>query len=418
LELLPVNTSEICFGCMEIKGSQKTCANCGYQEDSGPESSHHLSPGTILANKYLVGKVLGQGGFGITYVAYDLILELKLAVKEFFPMGLVARARGSSEVDTYAGEQKEQYAFGLDRFLYEAKTLARFSEHPNIVTVRDFFPANGTAYMVMNYIEGKTLEEYLKSAGGKIPFPKMIEIMMPVMDALREVHQAGIMHRDISPDNIFIRNDGRVSLIDFGSARQELLNKSRSISVILKVGYSPEEQYRSKGEQGPWTDIYSVAATIYRGITGEVPPESMDRLAEDTLIAPSQLGIEIGIEQEQALLKAFAVRAKERYQTVLDLQTAFLKNPNEDIVVKPTDDKIIVTPDALIKLPNVSEAKEPAKPKTVRDYFSKKLLNENNKFERKSLNPRAKKFTLIAAVALILLLLAVVRLIITFRYMR
>jgi len=121
----------------------------------------------------------------------------------------------------YAGEQKAQYAFGLDRFLYEAKTLARFSEHPNIVTVRDFFPANGTAYMVMNYIEGKTLEQYLKNAGGKIPFPKMLEIMMPVMDALREVHQAGIMHRDISPDNIFIRNDGRVSLIDFGSARQD-----------------------------------------------------------------------------------------------------------------------------------------------------------------------------------------------------
>jgi serine/threonine protein kinase len=323
-----VNPSELCYGCMEIKSSQNKCTNCGYQEGSGPESSHHLPPGTILANKYLVGKVLGQGGFGITYIAYDLILELKLAIKEFFPMGLVARGRGNIEVDTYVGEQQAQYAFGLDRFLYEARTLARFSEHPNIVTVKDFFPDNGTAYMVMNYIEGKTLEDYLNDVGGKISFSKMLEIMMPVMDALREVHQVGIMHRDISPDNIFIRNDGRVSLIDFGAARQELLNKSQSLSVILKVGYSPEEQYRSRGEQGPWTDIYSVAATMYRGITGEVPPESMDRLAEDTLIAPSQLGIEIGIKQEQALLKALAVRTKERYRTVAEMQKALTNNIN------------------------------------------------------------------------------------------
>jgi len=235
-------------------------------------------------------------------------------------MGLVARSMGNLQVDTYSGERRIQYAYGIERFLDEAKTLARFSEHPNIVTIRDYFPENNTAYMVMNYIEGQTLEDYLKIVGGKLPDDRMFEIMMPVMDALREIHQTGIMHRDISPDNIFIRIDGRVVLIDFGAARMDLQSKSRSLSVIMKVGYSPEEQYRSQGVQGPWTDIYAVGATLYRGITGQVPPESMDRLAEDTLQSPSVLGISIEPAREAALLKALNVRARDRFQTVEQFQ--------------------------------------------------------------------------------------------------
>jgi len=239
-----------CPGCMENKDTSKICTHCGYDQTSGPASSHHLALGTILHDKYLIGKVLGQGGFGITYLAWDVILELKVAVKEFFPMGLVARSAGSTHVEAYAVDRDEQFSFGI------AKTLARFSEHPNIVTVRDFFKANNTAYMVMNYIEGVTLEGYLKKVGGKIAFPGMLEIMMPVMDALQEVHRVGVMHRDISPDNIFIRNDGRVILIDFGAARQELREKSKSLSVILKAGYAPPEQYQSRGRKRfcsrPW----------------------------------------------------------------------------------------------------------------------------------------------------------------------
>ncbi len=311
----------LCPGCMEERGASKICPHCGYDQTSGPASSHHLAPGTILHDKYLIGKVLGQGGFGITYLAWDVVLELKLAVKEFFPMGLVARSAGSTHVETYAGDQGEQFSFGLDRFLGEAKTLARFSEHPNIVTVRDFFKANNTAYMVMNHIEGLTLEDYLKQAGGKIAFPRVLEIMMPVMDALREVHEVGVMHRDISPDNVFIDSKGRVVLIDFGAARQEIRDQSKSLSVILKAGYAPEEQYRSKGKQGPWTDIYAVGATLYRCITGKTPPEAMDRLAEDDLFAPSDLGVKIDRGQEQVLLKALAVKAEDRFQTVKHFQS-------------------------------------------------------------------------------------------------
>ncbi len=424
-----MNAANLCLGCMEVNDSNVRCSHCGYQQGSGPESSHHLQPGTVLINKYLIGRVLGQGGFGITYLAWDTTLELKLAIKEFFPMGLVARSAGSSQIDIYVGEQKEQFTFGIDRFLGEAKTLARFSEHPNIVTVRDFFPSNSTAYMVMNYIEGQTFEQYLKLSGGKISFSKALAIMMPVMDALREVHQTGFMHRDVSPDNIFIRNDGMVVLIDFGAARLELQHKSRSMSVIMKVGYSPEEQYRSKGVQGPWTDIYALAATIYRGITGEVPPESMDRLAEDTLLPPSACGVEITESQEQALLKAMEIRAKERYPTVADFQKALLEKPNNEVishtpeaikltdpielvaaeqkVVNETDKRklLIVEPITPVNEKQVGD-KIPAKQKTIKDYLNGIIPKQYGDSKVKLLSPKMTRFIFIAVAILILLVVA------------
>ncbi len=204
--------------------------------------------------------------------------------------------------------------------------MARFEYHPNIVTIRDFFKENDTAYMVMSYIEGLTLIEYLNRAGGKIPVDKAVQIIMPVTDALREIHEMSIMHRDISPDNIFIDIKGRVVLIDFGAARQEMREKSKSLSVILKAGYAPEEQYRSRGKQGPWTDIYATAATMYRCITGQVIPEAIDRLAEDDLKPPSRLGVVIEQEREDSLLKALAVKAGDRFQTVEEFQVGLMQS--------------------------------------------------------------------------------------------
>jgi serine/threonine protein kinase len=311
----------LCPGCMEEKGATKTCPYCGYEQGTTPASAHHLAPGTLLENKYLLGRVLGQGGFGITYIAWDRKLDMKLAIKEYFPQGMAARTPGRPEVDNSSGELKEQLTFGLQRFLNEAKTLARFAESPNIVTVRDYFEANGTAYLVMSYVEGVTLEQYLRTKGGRLSFNRCLEIIMPILDALKEVHKAGIMHRDISPDNIFINQDGRVILIDFGAARQEMREKSKSLSVILKAGYAPEEQYRSRGKQGPWTDIYAVAATMYRVLTGQIPLEAIDRLDEDDLAPPSQMGSAIEAKQEKVLLKALAVKGKDRYQTVEEFQS-------------------------------------------------------------------------------------------------
>jgi len=316
---------DLCPYCMEEKGGREVCPLCGYSEPGSDEPSIFLPPRTVLYDKYLIGRVLGQGGFGITYLAWDINLDIKIAVKEFFPQGLVSRGPTSKDVVSFSGDVKKQFEFGLERFLHEARTLARFADHPNIVTVRDFFRANGTAYMVMNYIEGMTLEEYLEQAGGMLAFKETLDIMMPVLDALKEVHLAGILHRDISPDNIFIDASGRVVLIDFGAARQEMQQKSRGLSVIMKAGYAPEEQYRTRGEQGPWTDVYAAAATMYRSLTGQIPMESMDRLAEDVLVPPSGLGADIEPHQEEALLKAMALRARDRYRNIEEFQVKLLQ---------------------------------------------------------------------------------------------
>ncbi len=316
-----------CFGCMAQTGREQTCPVCGYNNEEPEESLISLKPGTVLEEKYFIGRVLGQGGFGITYLAFDLNLEIKLAIKEFFPRGLVTRMPGDSQVIGNNSEAINYHKYGLDRFLKEAKTLARFSEHPNIVNVRDYFAANGTAYMVMNFVEGVTLKEYLEAKGGLISFEKALKIMMPILDVLKEIHKEGILHRDISPDNIYIDHSGRVKLIDFGAARQAFQQQSHSMSVIMKVGFSPFEQYQSRGNQGPWTDIYAIAATMYFMVTGKMPPESLDRVTGDTLVPPSKHGINIEAAQERALLKALSVKGEDRYQNAEDFQKALIEAP-------------------------------------------------------------------------------------------
>jgi serine/threonine protein kinase len=334
-----INYQNLCLYCMDEKIVDKTCAKCSYEGEYVSESLLHLPPGTLLRDKFLLGRVLGQGGFGITYIAWDKTLNIKLAIKEYLPQQLATRLAGQNTVTVYKSSLAEEFNYGLNKFLEEARTLARFAENPNIVTVRDYFEANGTAYMVMNYVEGLTFEQYLFSKGGRISFKQALEIIMPVLDVLKEVHKVGIMHRDISPDNILLDNNGRVVLIDFGAARQDLKDRSKSLSVILKAGYAPLEQYSSKGEQGPWSDLYSVAATIYRAITGLMPPESIDRIVNDTLIVPTQAGAAIETGEEKALLKALALKVKNRYHSVEELQNdlwARKEITEKDSNLKPT----------------------------------------------------------------------------------
>lgn len=314
----------LCMGCMEEKGVSQTCPHCGFKEGTIPESALHLPPGTVLYDKYILGRVLGHGGFGITYLAWDMSLNIKLAIKEYMPQQLVYRSNDEKNISLFKTSLSADFNYGLSKFLDEARTLARFHEHPNIVTVRDYFEANETAYLVMNYHQGITLREYLQARGDRIDTEKAINIFMPVLDALSEVHKIGILHRDISPDNLIIDARGGIVLIDFGAARQAVGEKSRSLSVILKAGYSPVEQYQSKGKQGPWTDIYAAAATFYHVVTGQMPPESLDRLQEDTLKLPSTLKTDISEYQENALLKALAVRAEDRFQSVEEFQSALV----------------------------------------------------------------------------------------------
>ncbi len=272
-----------CYGCMKLKNSHPVCEHCGYDE-TVPSEAHQLPAGTVLQNQYLIGRVLGQGGFGITYLGWDLYLDTPIAVKEYYPNGFVNRETSLSlNVTSYSGIVGEQFLSGRDRFLREAKSLARFSDVPEIVHVRNFFQANNTAYIVMEYIDGITLKQYVRSRGGRLSAQETLSILQPVMEALSIVHNGGLVHRDISPDNIMMLPRGRAKLLDFGAARdvndadanREL---TKSTEAILKHGFAPIEQYQRRGSLGPWTDVYALCATIYYCLTGTVPPDAPERM--------------------------------------------------------------------------------------------------------------------------------------------
>ncbi len=273
-----------------------------------------LPKGTVLAGQYVIDSVLGQGGFGITYKATDHKTGENVAVKEYFPDTLAYR--DATEVISYPGERSENFDYGKEGFLQEAQTLAQFIGNENIARIHSYFEENGTAYFVMEYIEGISFDEYIKRKGGKITVDEAERVLIPIMDALDAVHAAGIVHRDVTPDNIYICQDGKIKLLDFGAARYSLGDKSRSLDVILKHGFAPKEQYTRRGRQGPYTDIYSIAATFYFAITGKRPPDSVDRLDEDDLIPPSSLGVDITDYQEKALFTALEVQPQNRFQSM------------------------------------------------------------------------------------------------------
>ncbi len=305
-----------CLGCMEEYNEMyDMCPYCGYEKDTPPKEAYHMVPGTVLAGRYLVGRVLGFGGFGVTYIGYDVILSRKVAIKEYLPGEFATRIPGQTRISVYKGEREEQFQNGLKKFTDEAKMLAKMQIANGVVQIFDSFTENETAYIVMEYLEGKTLGQYLEERE-KISLEEAKEILHPVILALKDVHQLGVMHRDIAPDNIFLTKDGNVKLLDFGASRFATTSYSKSLSVIIKQGYAPVEQYRSRGEQGPWTDVYSLAATLYRMITGITPSDAMDRAEKEDLIKPSKLGVHISKSEENALMNALNIRAEDRTQNV------------------------------------------------------------------------------------------------------
>lgn len=325
-----MDIEKICMGCMrELPRKGVFCTYCGYHHNDAiqKESMHHLRPYSILAGKYLVGKVLGEGGFGITYIGMDLNLEMKVAIKEFYPNGFVTREGAvTSKVSEYAGTSQQTVQKWKDNFIREARTLAKCSNLSGIVGVKDFFQENNTAYIIMEYLEGETLKEHLKKNGGKMPVEEVMSIMRPIITALSKMHELGLIHRDISPDNIMMQPDGSVKLLDLGAARDYAAEGEKSLSVMLKPGYAPEEQYRTKGKQGPWSDVYALCATIYKCITGVTPPESMERMREDCLQKPSMLGVRMDAMQEKTLLKGMEVYAEKRIQNMDELYRSLYEN--------------------------------------------------------------------------------------------
>ena len=282
------------------------------------ENLHCLRKGTRLIGRYTIEKVLGQGGFGITYLGMDELHEKPVAIKEFFPQGIVTRniEYQDTVTVTFVGE-KDNYEKGKERFLKEARTMAKFSKDEGIVKALDFFEINNTAYIVMEYLEGITLKQYLRE-NQRIAPEDLIELLVPLIESLDEIHSQGMIHRDISPDNIMVLPDGRIKLMDFGAARDYTEFGEKSLSIVLKPGYAPPEQYQTHGIQGPWTDIYALCATMYKCITGENPPDAIDRVIDDHLKKISEFGITIPPQEEAAIIKGMSVSAKDRYQDIKD----------------------------------------------------------------------------------------------------
>jgi len=284
---------------------------------------HQLKPGTMLHGKYVLEGVLGEGGFGITYKGRDTTLDIPVAIKEYYPVGVAHRNNTHSQtVTTNSGRPEETFTKGKDSFLNEARVLAKFSREPGIVSVGNFFNENNTAYIVMEFLEGITLKSWLKN-NGNISADYALDLLRPVMRTLANIHQQELIHRDISPDNIMLMPDGTLKLLDFGAARTVSNMDEKSLSVMLKPGYAPEEQYRSRGAQGPWTDVYALCTTIYKCITGITPDDATQRSYRDEVKPPSQLGAKITPAQEAVLLKGMAVLQVNRYQNIQELVQAF-----------------------------------------------------------------------------------------------
>ncbi len=313
--------NELCMNCFNVKGAEEVCPHCGYIEGTPPGQAFHLEPGTILANRYIVGTSIGFGGFGITYKAYDTVLGVIVAIKEFYPAGLVNRAPGESQVGIMSGEKTQEYEMQLKRFLIEAQSIAQFGKAKDIVNVYDYFEENNTAYIIMEYIDGILLKKYIEQEG-RIDVETALYLIMPIIEALKKIHGSGIIHRDVSPDNIFITSVGSIKIFDFGAAQFAGHSENTYSEVVIKAGYAPPEQYRSKSRQGAFSDIYSVGAILYEMITGIKPVEASDRMVKDTLEPPSSLGIKLDPNLDRAIMQAMAVRPEYRFQYVEHLQEA------------------------------------------------------------------------------------------------
>lgn len=323
---------------------------------------HILQEGRILNKRYVILDILGEGGFGITYKGHDQFLDITVAIKEFYPHGIVTRNNTVSDNITVTNSSMgDAFDRGRERFLNEAMIIAKFKAQDGIVNFKDFFEENNTVYIVMEYLQGITLRDYLKDNGPMNP-ADVLEIFIPLFETLDEVHKKGMIHRDISPDNIMLMQNGKVKLMDFGAARDYSEFGEKSLSIMLKPGYAPEEQYRSRGVQGPWTDIYALSATMYKCITGVTPEDSIQRLVDDDVKKPSELGVVILPSIENTIMKGLSVSAKDRYQNLKDFCDDLYAVEEEEA---PAEEPILAPEPAIEQEPVIEQepaaAQEPVK---------------------------------------------------------
>jgi formylglycine-generating enzyme required for sulfatase activity/serine/threonine protein kinase len=312
------DTPQLCPNCFAGKPATALCPRCGFAAASNP-SSLWLPAGTLVHDEYVIGRALGKpGGFGITYLAWERTLEVRVAIKEYLPRDLAGRITGSGQVQSHSEDEEVAFRYGLEQFLREARTLAML-DHPNIVRVRRFFEENGTAYLVMDYWEGSSVAALLEQRG-KLPENEAVALMVPILDALEYLHGRNLLHRDIKPANLYLKQDRTPILLDFGAARWALGERTQSLSVLLSPGYSAFEQYHAQGAQGAWTDVYGATATLYRMLTGTDPPDATGRLDNDTLIPAQDLVPGISPALAGALARGLAPRRANRAQTAAELR--------------------------------------------------------------------------------------------------
>ncbi|MDE6851572.1 MAG: serine/threonine protein kinase, partial [Lachnospiraceae bacterium] len=292
------------------------CSVCGFQ-DSGKREERALPVGIRLRSCYIIGRVLGIGGFGITYLAYDVNSGIRYAIKEYFPAEWAIREMSSYRIIPTSHSTEQLYHHGRDVFAHEAEYLRKLSHIPHIVSVRGYFTENETAYMVMDFLDGKTLRNYVRINGQNgIPFPLANQIIRDVGMSLQQIHQSMLLHRDIGPDNLILMNNQTVYLIDFGATRMYGLNSPHSMSVLVKEGFAPIEQYSRSGKQGPWTDIYALAATYYFLTTGVKPPSAPDRITGMKMVSLQERNPNVSKEVSKAIAHAMEEDWKHRPQTV------------------------------------------------------------------------------------------------------
>lgn len=307
----------LCPSCFRPAEPPAPCRHCGYDR-SKPANVNILAPLTELAGRYVIGGLLGQGGFGATYRGYDTRLASVVAIKEFFPFGTVSRSNDGIAV-LVSGPSQDSFEFGRAKFVEEARTLAKLRAIQRVVSVFDFFEENNTAYIIMEFAAGVTLKTLqARQPNNRLPLQMGLPVLIDVLGGLADIHKHQILHRDISPDNILIDRTGAIKLLDFGAARQSLVAKDQRMTVILKPGYAPFEQYSEVSSHGPWTDIYAASATFYTMLSGKKPVDSLSRLTGDTLQPLSGLGLTLPPRLDRAIMKGLAIQPKDRWQAAAE----------------------------------------------------------------------------------------------------
>ena len=325
-----------CLGCMrEFGDGVGVCPYCGYVVGTEAAARNHLAPGTVLQGRYTLGRALGQGGFGITYIAWDQKLERAVAIKEYMPNAFASRMTGQKEVACFTEDAQRQFRQGLEKTRKESRALTQFGTLESVVKVYDCIEENNTAYIIMELLRGRTVKDILQERG-KLTFAETMRIMTPVLQTLDAMHGAKMIHRDVAPDNIFVCEDGKIKLLDFGAARVVTGADDKTLSVVLKAGYAPIEQYSSKLRQGPYTDVYAACATMYKMLTGETPPDSLSREVDGDALNGLRSS-DAPPAAQNVLLQGMAQNAAARIQSAGELLSRLQNDLSEGVAgIDPT----------------------------------------------------------------------------------